>query len=131
MLIKKYNAPCRVGYVPSPYEPDEDGVMDVGYLTGTMSDGRPLRLECWRMEEMLMLTVLFSSQGLSAYSRADMPLLLEGEEILRFVGTGKPKLQAAQTTDDVGQNMWALNLMLANNKGTYAELLVQLHSYRL
>ena len=131
MLIKKYDAPCRVGYVPSPYEPDEDGVMDVGYLTGTMSDGRPFRLECWRMEEMLMLAVLLSSQGLSAYSRADMPLLLEGEEILRFVGTGKPKLQAAQTTDDVGQNMWALNLMLANNKGTYAELLVQLHSYRL
>lgn len=131
MLIKKYDAPCRVGYVPSPYEPDEDGVMDVGYLTGTMSDGRPFRLECWRMEEMLMLTVLLSSKGLSAYSRADMPLLLEGEEILRFVGTGKPKLQAAQTTDDVGQNMWALNLMLANNKGTYAELLVQLHSYRL
>ena len=131
MLIKKYDAPCRVGYVPSPYEPDEDGVMDVGYLTGTMSDGRPFRLECWRMEEMLMLTVLFSSQGLSAYSRADMPLLLEGEEILRFLGTGKPKLQAAQTTDDVGQNMWALNLMLANNKGTYAELLVQLHGYRL
>ena len=131
MLIKKYNAPCRVGYVPSPYEPDEDGVMDVGYLTGTMSDGRPFRLECWRMEEMLMLTVLFSSQGVSAYSRADKPLLLEGEEILRFVGTGKPKLQAAQTTDDVGQKMWALNLMLANNKGTYAELLVQLHGYRL
>ena len=131
MLIKKYDAPCRVGYVPPPYEPDEDGVMDVSYLTGTMSDGRPFRLECWRMEEMLMLTVLFSSQGLSAYSRADMPLLLEGEEILRFVGTGKPKLQAAQTTDDVGQKMWALNLMLANNKGTYAELLVQLHSYRL
>ena len=131
MLIKKDDAPCRVGYVPSPYEPDEDGVMDVGYLTGTMSDGRPFRLECWRMEEMLMLTVLFSSQGLSAYSRADMPLLLEGEEILRFVGTGKPKLQAAQTTDDVGQKMWALNLMLANNKGTYAELLVQLHGYRL
>ena len=131
MLIKKYNAPCRVGYVPSPYEPDEDGVMDVGYKNGVFSDGRPYRLECWRMEEMLMLTVLFSSQGLSAYSRADMPLLLEGEEILRFVGTGKPKLQAAQTTDDVGQNMWALNLMLANNKGTYAELLVQLHSYRL
>ena len=31
MLIKKYNAPCRVGYVPSPYEPDEDGVMDVPF----------------------------------------------------------------------------------------------------
>ena len=37
MLIKKYAAPCRVDYVPSPYEPDEDGVMDVGYKTGTVS----------------------------------------------------------------------------------------------
>ena len=131
MLIKKYNAPCRVDYVPSPYEPDEDGVMDVGYKNGVLSDGRPFRLECWRMDEMLMLTVLFSNEGLGAYSRADMPLLLEGEEILRFVGTGKPRLQATQTTDDVGHSMWAINLMLANGQGTYAELTMKLNSYRL
>ena len=131
MLIKKYAAPCRVDYVPSPYEPDEDGVMDVGYKTGTMSDGRTYRLECWRMDEMLMLTVLFSNEGLSAYSRADMPLLLESEEILHFVGADKPRLQAAQTTDDVGHSMWALNLMLANGQGTYAELTMKLNSYRL
>ena len=83
------------------------------------------------MDEMLMLTVLFSNEGLGAYSRADMPLLLEGEEILRFVGTGKPRLQATQTTDGVGHSMWAINLMLANGQGTYAELLMQLNSYRL
>ena len=131
MLFKKFTAPCRVDYVPSPYEPNEEGVMDVGYKNGVMSDGRPYRLECWRMDELLMLTVLFSNQGLTGYKRADMPLLLEGEEILRFVGAGKPRLQAAQTTDDVGQSMWAINLMLADNRGTYAELAVQLHSYRL
>ena len=131
MLFKKFTAPCRVDYVPSPYEPNEEGVMDVGYKNGVMSDGRPYRLECWRMDELLMLTVLFSNQGLTGYKRADVPLLLEGEEILRFVGAGKPRLQAAQTTDDVGQSMWAINLMLADNRGTYAELAVQLHSYRL
>lgn len=131
MLIKKFNAPCRVDYVPSPYEPDEDGVMDVGYKNGQFSDGRAYRLECWRMDEMLMLTVLFSNQGLTGYKREDMPLLLEGEQILRFMGTSKPRLQAAQTTDDVGQSMWALNLMLADARGTYAELQVKLNSYRL
>ena len=131
MLFKKFTAPCRGDYVPSPYEPNEEGVMDVGYKNGVMSDGRPYRLECWRMDELLMLTVLFSNQGLTGYKRADMPLLLEGEEILRFVGAGKPRLQAAQTTDDVGQSMWAINLMLADNRGTYAELAVQLHSYKL
>lgn len=131
MLIKKFNAPCRVDYVPSPYEPDEDGVLDVGYKNGQLSDGRAYRLECWRMDEMLMLTVLFSNQGLTGYKREDMPLLLEGEQILRFMGTSKPRLQAAQTTDDVGQSMWALNLMLADARGTYAELQVKLNSYRL
>lgn len=131
MLFKKFTAPCRVDYVHSPYEPNEEGVMDVGYKNGVMSDGRPYRLECWRMDELLMLTVLFSNQGLTGYKRADMPLLLEGEEILRFVGAGKPRLQAAQTTDDVGQSMWAINLMLEDNRGTYAELAVQLHSYKL
>ena len=67
MLFKKYTAPCRVNYVPSPYEPDEDGVMDVGYKNGVFSDGRPYRLECWRMDAMLMLTVLFSNEGLTGY----------------------------------------------------------------
>ena len=83
------------------------------------------------MPALLMLTVLFSAEGLTGYQRADMPLVLEGEEILHFVGAGKPRRQAAQTTDDVGQKMWALNLMLADSKGTYAELLVKLNSYRL
>lgn len=130
MLIKKFNVPCRVNYVPSPYEPDEDGVMDVGYKIGALSDGRSYRLECWRMDDMLMLTVLFSAQGLEGYVRGDMPLLLAGEEILTFNTGVTPRLQAARTVDDIGQSMWALNLMLADKKGTYAELMVELNSYR-
>ena len=39
MLIKKFPVPCRVDYVPSPYEPDEDGVQDVGYYNGKLSPG--------------------------------------------------------------------------------------------
>ena len=42
MLIKKFPVPCRVDYVPSPYEPDEDGVQDVGYYNGKLSDGRAI-----------------------------------------------------------------------------------------
>lgn len=128
MLIKKFPVPCRVDYVPSPYEPDEDGVQDVGYYNGRLSDGRAYRLECWRMDDMLMVTVMFSDLGLSAYRRADMPLLLEAEAILRFTGDVR-KLQATRTEDDRGQAVWAVNLMLANKKGTYAELLVELNRY--
>lgn len=130
MLIKIFPTPCRVGYVPSPYEPDEDGVMDVGYKLGVLSDGRAYRLECWRMDEMLMLTMMFSDEALEGYTRADMPLLLECEGILSFVGEGRPRLQATRTTDDMEHGVWAINLMLSNNKGTYAELKVQLNSYK-
>ena len=128
MLIKKFPVPCRVDYVPSPYEPDEDGVQDVGYYNGRLSDGRAYLLECWRMDDMLMLTVMFSDLCLEGYRREDMPLLLEAEEIVRFTGAGR-KLQAARTEDDRGQNVWAINLLLANKKGTYAEIVPELTRY--
>ncbi len=128
MLIKKFPVPCRVDYVPSPYEPDEDGVQDVGYLTGKLSDGRSFRLECWRMDDMLMLTVMFSALCLTGYKREDMPLLLEAEDIVRFTGENR-KLQATRTEDDLGQEVWAINIMLANKKGTYAELVPELNRY--
>lgn len=128
MLIKKFPVPCRVDYVPSPYEPDEDGVQDVGYYNGRLSDGRAYRLECWRMDDMLMLTVMFSDLCLEGYRREDMPLLLEAEELVRFTGAGR-KLQAARTEDDRGQNVWAINLLLANKKGTYAEIVPELTRY--
>ena len=130
MLIKKFPVPCRVDYVPSPYEPDEDGVQDVGYYNGRLSDGRAYRLECWRMDDMLMLTVMFSDLCLDGYRREDMPLLLEAEEIVRFTGESH-KLQAARTEDDRGQNVWAINLLLANKKSTYAEIVPELTRYIL
>lgn len=130
MLIKKFPVPCRVDYVPSPYEPDEDGVQDVGYYNGRLSDGRAYRLECWRMDDMLMLTVMFSDLCLDGYRREDMPLLLEAEEIVRFTGEGR-KLQAARTEDDRDQKVWAINLLLANKKGTYAEIVPELTRYIL
>lgn len=115
MLIKKFPVPCRVDYVPSPYEPDEDGVQDVGYYNGKLSDGRAYCLECWRMDDMLMLTVMFSDRCLEGYRREDMALLLELEDIVRFTGTNR-KLQATRTEDDRGQTVWAINIMLANKK---------------
>lgn len=129
MLIKKFPIPTRIDYVPSPYEPDEDGVQDVGYKVGVFSDGRGYRLECWRMDDMLMITLMFSDLALEGYKREDMPLLLEGEGLVSFLGERRP-LQAARTIDDKGNSVWAINMMLQNNKGKIAELALELHSYR-
>lgn len=129
MLIKKFPTPTRIDYVPSPYEPDEDGVQDVGYKLGLMSDGRGYRLECWRMDDMLMITVMFSDLGLEGYKREDMALVLEGEGLVEFVGQRRP-MQASRTTDDAGNSVWAINMMLHNNKEKLAELALELNSYR-
>lgn len=129
MLIKKFPIPTRIDYVPSPYEPDEDGVQDVGYKLGSFSDGRSYRLECWRMDDMLMITLMFSDLALEGYKREDMSLLLEGEGLVNFLGERRP-LQAARTTDDADNSVWAINLMLKNNKGKIADLGVELNTYR-
>ena len=129
MLIKKFPAPSRIEYVASPYEPNEDGVMDVGYYNGALSDGRAYRLECWRMDEMLMMTVMFSDLGLSAWKRQDMFCLLELEGILEYTSP-KRAVQCAMTRDDAERGVWALNMMLSNGKGTYGKLLVPLQSYK-
>lgn len=128
MIVKSFPSPCRIDYVPSPLEPDEDGVMDIGYQTGKLSDGRPYRLECWRMDDMVMITVMFSDIGIEAYKRADMYLLLECEGILKFKENKRP-LQVARIKDDVNKSMWSLNLMLANSKQVYIDLLINLTKY--
>ncbi len=130
MLIQdySYSTPRRIDFTPSPLEPDDDGVQDVGYRLGKLSDGRPYRLECWRMDDMVMITIMFDDISLSTYSRQDMLLLVEAEELVEFTGT-KKSLQAAMTEDDAGNKVWALNIMLSNHKGTYARIVGELRRY--
>lgn len=129
MLVKQFAEPCRIDYVPSPLEPNEDGVLDVGWRCGVLSDGRAYRLECWRMDELVMVTVLFDSCGIAAYNREDMYLLLEAEKIVQYTGAKRP-LQIACTTDDAGSDIWALNIMLSKGAATYASIVGELRRYR-
>lgn len=129
MLVKQFAEPCRIDYVPSPLEPNEDGVLDVGWRCGALSDGRGYRLECWRMDELVMVTVLFASKGLTGYNRDDMYLLLEAEDIVKYTG-GKRPLQMACTQDDAGSDMWALNIMLSRGEMAYASVVGELRRYR-
>ena len=86
MQAIKFPVPNRSEYIPSPYEPDADGVLDIGYYKGSIIGGRPYVLECWQMDELVVATVFFSDEGLDAYSREDLVLLLELEDIIKFIG---------------------------------------------
>ena len=101
MQAIKFPVPNRSEYIPSPYEPDADGVLDIGYYKGSIIGGRPYVLECWQMDELVVATVFFSDEGLDAYSREDLVLLLELEDIIKFIG-GKRLFQCTHTEDDAG-----------------------------
>ena len=96
MQAIKFPVPNRSEYIPSPYEPDADGVLDIGYYKGSIIGGRPYVLECWQMDELVVATVFFSDEGLDAYSREDLVLLLELEDIIKFIG-GKRLFQCTHT----------------------------------
>ena len=60
-----------------------------------------------------MIQNFFSDEGLDAYSREDLVLLLELEDIIKFIG-GKRLFQCTHTEDDAGMPMWAVNITLQN-----------------
>lgn len=128
MYDNNYITPTRIDYMASPLEPGEDGVRDIGYAVGKLSDGRPYRVECWCMDELVMATIMLARKGLETWDRASMILLAEFEDLVRFIEE-RPRLQAAQTNDDAGNEVWAINIMLRKDGKVYAELCMNLKPY--
>ena len=127
-MYEEYITPTRIDYVASPLEPGEDGVRDIGYATGKLSDGRPYRVECWCMDDLVMATFMLDVKGLETWDRANMMLLAEFEDLVKCIDD-RPRLQAAKTTDDAGNEVWAVNVMLQKDGKIYAELVVDLKRY--
>jgi hypothetical protein len=44
---------------PVRAEKDEDGVVDIGWCDGVLSDGRPFRAEMWAQDQVSCLTIFF------------------------------------------------------------------------
>ena len=48
---------------------DEDGVIDIGWCEGVLSDGRAFRAEMWAQDQISMLTLFFSTAGFELWNR--------------------------------------------------------------
>lgn len=80
------------------------------------------------MDELYMATFFLDEMYITAWRRLDFALLLELEGLVKF--KEEPLLQAARVEDDVGNNVWAVNVMLRNDGGEQAELTVPFMRYR-
>ncbi len=64
---------------------DQDGVIDIGWCDGVLSDGRAFRAEMWAQDQVSMLTFFFSSIGLEAHTLlpASAPTLRSSKNAFR------------------------------------------------
>lgn len=120
--------PDRSNYIASAHKPNDEGVRDIGFVKGTFLDGRPYRLECWCMDELIMASVFFDERYLTAWKRLDFALLLELEGVLQF--KDGPYLQAGRMKDGKGRGIWAVTVMLKDDDGLHAEVLTPVQRYR-
>ena len=124
----KFIEPDRSKQLISAREPNDEGVLDIGFTKGAFSDGRPYKMECWCMEELIMATVYMDERYLTAWHRLDFALLLELEDVVKFMDG--PYLQAVRMQDDAGNGVWAVNIMLKDANGLHAEVLRPIQRYR-
>lgn len=129
MNKKEFPIPNRSDYTPSPYEPDADGVLDVGYYEGKLEDGRAYILECWQIDDLAVATIFFSDKDIEDYTRAQLIELLEVEKIIEFISE-KKLFQCTRTKDDIGMPMWALNVTLKNDGTETAKFFSELKRYK-
>jgi hypothetical protein len=100
---------------------DQDGVIDVGWCDGVLSDGRAFRAEMWAQDQVSMLTVFFSTIGLENLDAEEMKRFVEQEGLVSFRKTGPSHCATAVFIDDGGNQFWSVNVLVGDEDQTYID----------
>lgn len=98
---------------------DQDGVIDVGWCDGVLSDGRAFRAETWAQDQVTVLTVFFSAIGLAELDQAAMERFIEQERLVSFRAAAAHYCTAALFTDEAGNRFWSVNIVVGDDEETY------------
>ena len=85
---------------------DEDGMIDIGWCEGVLSDGRAFRAEMWAQDQVSSLTFFFSTIGLETLEQDEMKHFVEKEGLVTFKKSGPTYCQALPFRDDGGNQVW-------------------------
>ena len=108
---------------------DEDGVIDIGWCDGVLSDGRAYRAEMWAEDQISLLTIFFSSIGMEEFDTEQIRRLIQIEGLVSFVENGQQRCTALKFTDDAGNGVWSLNSSLVMKRRL--SLLNQFRSFHI
>ncbi len=104
--IRRYPKPDRSDQVPSLTK-DEDGVIDIGWHDGVMSDGRPFRAEMWAQGGVSMLTIFFSSQNIEHIDSDQIREVIVKEGLVAFRSQADTFCESTSYVDCAGMRAYA------------------------
>src|SRR5690348_2298215 len=98
---------------------DDDGVIDIGWCEGVLSDGRGFRAELWAQDQIDMLTIFFSAEGLADLDQQGLQALVVREQLVAFVDAATTFCEGRKYVDDAGNELWSVNIVVGADRGTY------------
>lgn len=125
----KHPKPDRSNVIPNFTRSAEDPALDIGWNEGLLSNGRPYRLEYWTEDQVSSVTFFTSTSGLENCSNAQFADLLEREQVLRYRVGGRRSAAAMPFTDASGNSLWSVNVVVADDEETFADVLDPIRPY--
>ena len=117
--------PDRSNYAPGQNGPHHH---DIGWAEGTLSDGRPYRLEAWAEGLLTCNTYFVAAAGLETLTREAAADLLEREGLLTYLGSFR-SAYVRPMQDAAGTQVLSINMVIADEDSGIAEDHVPLNPY--
>jgi|SRR5580692_7632308 hypothetical protein len=127
-LQPKFSSPDRSKQTVR-FTKDEDGVIDIGWCDGVLSDGRAYRAEMWAEDQVSMLTIFFSTGGMEELEAEQIRRLIQVEELVSFVENGQQHCSALKSTDDAGNEVWSVNVAVGDDEMTFLTKSIPIFPY--
>ncbi len=108
---------------------DDDGVIDIGWCDGVLSDGRADRAEMWAQDQISLLTLFFSTVGMEACNAEQIRRLIQIEGLVSFVENGQQHCTALKFTDDAGNEVWSVNVVVGDEEKSFLTKSIPIFPY--
>ena len=105
-----------------------DGILDIGWTEGILSDGRPYRAELWAQDQITVLTVFFSVLGLEDFDAAALSGLIETHGVVSFGRLSAP-ISASLFQDEKENMFWSVNIAVGDEESTFIKGSATIYSY--
>jgi hypothetical protein len=102
--------------------------LDVGWNEGVLSDGRPFRMEVWKLRGMTAAHYFFSTRDLDDLTSESCCDLLERENLVQFSPTSR-RVKVLRGFDTIGQSIWAAMVLFGDANGRYANPKIEMVPY--